>query len=165
MISSIGPRTQFASALANRLGDLEQIRDIGELDGQPLLSSRGEPIELTGDRFATYYPWFGTRSTIKGKPAGGAVVETDDGQLFFFGIRQALLDLAREQGHEAIRTYGYKAILSEETVNCVVSAGRAKRMKSVPFRARAEAGYVRCEASGTLWWNEEGLVFGWLRPV
>jgi hypothetical protein len=163
MISSIGPRTQFASALANRLGDLEQLRDISELDGQPLLSSRSEPLELANDSDAIHYPWFSTRSTIQGKPAGGAVVETRDGQLFFFGIRQDLLDLAREQSHKAIRAYGFEAGSSEETVNCVVSLGRAKGMKSVPLKDRGEEGYVRFEASGPLWWNEEGLVFGWLQ--
>lgn len=164
-ISSVGPRTQLASALANRLYDLEQISDYAELNGVQLVTVRGEPFEFAALPNSKLSAWFSTRSKVLGEACGGVVVEFTPGRFFFVGVDQGLLDLALKQDHATISRYVFEPRSDECDVDCLVTEKGFRQMKFDPEvrqNARIEGGYVRFRMKGRIYWSKEGLAFGWI---
>jgi chromosome condensin MukBEF MukE localization factor len=100
---------------------------------------------------------------VKDGPAGGMTVQLDNGNLFFVGFQEALLDLATEQNFKKLLDYRHNGGKIEKTVVVNLSETEMKRLRNREiFEAlSSEAGRsYKFELSGTLFYSAEGLCFG-----
>ena len=166
----VSPRSHLATALANRVRDVETLQQPYELSGIPLASADGSPLEISYNivRSRAFATFFGSRSRVVDGPAGGVVVPLPkrDG-LMFIGFREDLLELAAGQNFNEISTYSAPVAAIRKRVLCTVSAREFDTFRISAdglTRFRKSGGYVYFELEGALAYSQEGLVFGVL-PV
>ena len=163
VIALISPRSPLAAALATRVLDLQNIRDLSQLDGVPLMAGPDSPLRFATGFGKIHSRFFGTKSVVDDGPAGGIAVRSGE-QMFFAGVRQDWIDLAAEQDFSAIRRYGNVPATTGKTVRIALPRGTFdlydlnRTWRSV----RESGGYFRFPLEGDLHYSAGGLVFGWL---
>lgn len=163
-ITFISPRSQFSSAIATRIYDLESLRDPFELNGLPLLRNAKDSFEfrpIHPDR--PHSRFLATRSRIVDGPAGGVVLQISKTELMLLGIREELCNLAAKQNFRRILEYRASVGSEQKTVECVFSRGRFKSLalpKSVNPRVSRNGAYHRFKLPGLIHYSAGGLVFG-----
>ena len=166
-ISFLGPQSQLATALSNRITDLETIQNPFELDGKPLLNSNNEPFYFRPfDYSRRHASWFTNKSKVTDGPAGGIIFQLSKNTLFFLGIFENLLSLAADQDFEKILEYKHKypgSIL--KNVECVINKNRFHEFDIPGTLLNKENNKLRrihFELKGQLHYSQEGIVFGLL---
>lgn len=164
-ISFISPRSQFASALQTRIASIENLPDPRLLDGVPLLKGNGEPFEYgpMGWMPGQHSSFFSSKCRITDGPAGGVVVPLPNGNLFFLGIREDLLEQAASQKIDQIANYKAEQGSVRKTVRCMLTMRAFKEFK-LPSRliegASKEAGYYAFNLEGQIQYSNTGILFG-----
>lgn len=170
MVSLISPRSPLAAALATRLADLQNIRDIRQLEGVPLMAGSGTELGFS-TRFGTIHnSFFSVKSVVADGPAGGVLVRSSNDEMFFWGIRQDWIDIAVEQSFQRMREYRTVPATVSKTLTALLPAGRFTRYDFDEDWREVEktGGYYRFPLEGDLHYSAGGIVFGWLpipRPL
>lgn len=167
-LALINPRSSLVAALATRLLDLQHLPDLWFLAGVPLL---GRPDKLALPESAQFTPhgrFFSTKSVVADGPAGGVIVPSGEGKIFFAGVREDLVKIAASQDFVAISNYNVGPTTMAKTVIAKVSRGRFHAYgfneQSITVERRG-GGYFAIRLRGDLHYSAGGLVFGWLsRP-
>ena len=164
-ICFLSPRSTLSAALATRIVDLETLKDPFELDSVPLLRGTSEPFDIEPYNAFTWRhsAFMSSKSRVMDGPAGGVVIQLSERALFFFGIRENLLNMAANQSFEEITNYKSESASIQKTVECTFSTGRFRRLDLPPSiqEAKSESGgYVYFPLKGILNYSPEGLVFG-----
>jgi len=163
-IAFVSPRSQLASALSTRLGDLESLRDPFELDSVPLRRGTGEPFEFVpfGAR-GRHSTFLANKSRITDGPAGGVVLQLSPHALFLVGFREDLLVIASKQSFEQVANFRTEAGSLAKIVECVFSHSRFDKLQ-LPTSIRSQAtqfgGHVGFRLQGQMHYSSSGLVFG-----
>ncbi|MDD2326520.1 MAG: hypothetical protein PHW63_11095 [Alphaproteobacteria bacterium] len=163
-ITFISPRSQFSSAIATRINDLESLHDPFELNGVPLLRNAKDPFEFRPvhtDR--PHSRFLATRSRIVDGPAGGVVLQISKTALMLLGIREELCNLAAKQNLKNILEYSGRIGSIQKTVECVFSRRRYNSLvlpESVKHIATRNGAYHRFKLPGQIHYSAGGLVFG-----
>lgn len=164
-ISFIGPRSVLASVLADRVSVLETLTDFSLLDGLPLKSSSGEPIQLVASLSTVHLTWFGSKSRVQNESIGGVLVPWNGSQMLFVGFEESLLSLSAEQSFANIRNYQVRPRSRQSSVDCVLSDSRFKLLGGANVFKGAlkdSQGRWNFERSCILHSSTSGLVFGWV---
>jgi len=166
-ISFLGPRSQLATALSNRVKDLETIKNPFELDGKPLLKSNNEPFDIRPFEYGhRHTSWFANKSRVTDGPAGGIILQLSKDNLFFLGIYEELLFLAANQDFEKILDYKHKYPGSVfKTVECIITKDRFHEFDLPDTHLNPEdnkSGRRYFDLTGQLHYAPEGIVFGLL---
>jgi hypothetical protein len=164
-ISFISPRSQLASALQTRLAALERLPDPFILDGVPLLKGNGKPFDFTpiGGMLGGHASFFAAKSKITDGPAGGVVVPLPNGDLFFLGIRETLLEQAAGQQVWRLTDFKTEHGPMRKTVECVVTERGLSELRLSPNvreRVSRYGGYYTFELEGQIQYSDTGILFG-----
>lgn len=164
-ITFISPRSQLAAALQTRLIDLESLPNPLMLDGVPLVRGNGQPFEFFPvSGWPGGHSWFFARkSKVTDGPDGGVVVPLPDGNLFFLGLRESLVELAASQQLRQLAEIRSERGPVEKTIQCVLTERSFERLRlpsTVREQARTYGGYVEFELNGTIHYSDGGTLFG-----
>lgn len=166
LVSFLGGRSSFASALRTRLAALEALPDIAPLTGVPLRTGAGLEFFTNTYSWSDRHPWLQTKSVVADGPVGGQVVALNDRHVLFVGLQPVLLDLAATQDFRRIQDYRLDFGTVRKTLECVVPKARfanqfRDRMPDVKV-AEGRDGYVRFVLHGDLHFCQSGFVWGLL---
>jgi hypothetical protein len=164
-ISFISPRSQLASALQTRLSALERLPDPFLLDGVPLVKGNGKHFDFPpiGGMLGGHSAFFATKSRIADGPAGGVSVPLPNGNLFFLGIRETILERAAHQ--ELRRLFDFKTEQGplRKRVECVVTEKTLSELRlprRIIERAFRYGPYYTFELAGDIHYSDTGILFG-----
>jgi len=159
----IKPLSQLSSTITTRLGCLEHIRDINELNGIELKKINGEQFGYERLFFRFDQSFFSNKSYIIDGSAGGIVLKISNKELFFLGFREQLVDLAIKQDFQKIMNFHFPIVSTEKRINCIFSPNQYKRLH-LPSMDNLDLeenkNQVKIRLKGQLHYNASGLVFG-----
>ncbi len=164
-ISFISPRSQLAAALNTRFAALEKLSDPLLLDDVPLLGGRGEPLAFNriGGTQVDYSSFFASKSRITDGPAGGITLQLPNDDLFFIGVREALVEMAAGQQLTRIAEFKTESGSMRKTVRCVFPIGAYRRLRlpsHIEERVSKSGKYFWFEMSGEIYHSDTGILFG-----
>jgi len=164
-ISFISPRSQLATALSTRIGDIEALSNPNELNGVALRRSNGEKlfIERPDPRGYGGSSFYQNKSRVTDGPARGIIVYMENNSFFFLGLMDEIPEIVTDQDFERIVTYSRQSGTVSKTVECVISESRFEKMRlseDVIEQAEKTGGYYRFELFGELRYAKEGIVYG-----
>jgi len=163
-ISFISPRSQLAAALQTRVVALANVPDPFVMDGLPLLRGNGRPFEFSPIGGFPGHSWFfASKSRITDSRDGGAVVPLPNGDLFFLGLRQPLVDLVAQQQLRQLIELRTEQGPVQKTILCVLTERNFESLRLPPViaeRRRTYGGYVEFEMRGTIHYSDGGTLFG-----
>lgn len=161
----LSPRSQLASALQTRLLALQQLHDPYALDGVPLLKGNGKQFDFSPQQpDGVHSNFFISKARILGSSAGGVTLTLSNGDLFFLGIREALLSLASRQRFGEILDYKTKFESVKKSLECAFTASAFEALRLSPGeRAKHNpdaGGYYYVQLSGLIHCSDTGVLFG-----
>lgn len=164
-IAFLSPRSQLASALSTRLASLEELEDPFQLDGIALRKGNGGLFDYGAEGFSVrgHSPFFANKSRVTDGPAGGVTLQLPDGNLFFLGIREDVLELAASQQLGALLEFKTPRTSTFKQVDCLFSEGRMRSLPApqlVRERAQRQRGYYSIRVRGMIHYADSGILFG-----
>lgn len=161
----VSPRSQLASALSTRLASLEELEDPFQLNRIPLRKGNGELFNYNAEPFflGGHSSFFVNKSRITDGPAGGITIQLLDGNFFFLGIRQELLELAANQELSSVLEFKTEGGSMQKVVDCFFSEGRFSLLSNQELlmnRAQRKRGYYSLLLSGTIHYSNSGILYG-----
>lgn len=166
MIILISPRSQFPSALNTRIGCLEHIRDVLELNEIPLKRVNGDLFDFSLNSLTDQNTsFFANKSKIINGSGGGITLKISEKTFFFLGIQEELLTIAAKQNFELITKQKFEAMTQDDEVDCYFDLDNFKRLGSdilLSIKPTIFKHHVRFNLKGQLHYSSSGIIFGLL---